>query len=118
MSPIELIRTKVQALPENVRMVAMVQSELRSGGIASLWRGVSPTLWRDVPFSAVYWSAYEYTKKQLQPWANSENGSPMLASFISGASSGTLAALLTHPFDLVRYLSYIRAFIHSHKRAE
>jgi solute carrier family 25 protein 39/40 len=100
-SPIELIRTKVQSLPANTRMIDMVQSELRSGGIGSLWRGVSPTLWRDVPFSAIYWSAYEYNKKQLTPWANGEHGSPAIASFISGATSGTLAALITHPFDLV-----------------
>jgi solute carrier family 25 protein 39/40 len=96
-----MIRTKAQALPENSRMFSMIRTELANGGIGSLWRGVSPTLWRDVPFSAIYWSAYEYCKKTLEPWSNSERGSPGLAAFISGASSGTLAAIATHPFDLV-----------------
>ena len=36
----------------------------KSGPLA-LWKGLGPTLWRDVPFSAVYWAGYENTKAAL-----------------------------------------------------
>jgi hypothetical protein len=56
-SPIEMFRTRLQALPTAAGsptyasttkdMVAMVQTK----GLTMLWRGLGPTLWRDVPFS-------------------------------------------------------------------
>ena len=36
---------------------------LKQEGVGALWKGVIPTLVRDVPFSALYWELYEAGKR-------------------------------------------------------
>lgn len=104
-SPLELLRTNLQATPlspahtQSLRSVSRDLRQLvRSQGTRALWRGLGPTLWRDVPFSGIYWSNYELVKKALH--RNGYTGS--LVSFISGATGGTIAAVLTSPFDVLK----------------
>jgi len=113
-SPIELIRTKQQSLNHSSSILEVLRSELRKeNGFRNLWRGVAPTLWRDVPFSAIYWTLYENTKaRYLNRYANSSNRKreTIFASFWAGASSGVIAATLTHPFDLVKTRKQIELY--------
>lgn len=58
---------------------------VKQDGVTGLWRGLSPTLLRDVPFSAIYWMNYETIKKFF--------GSPVPSfgfSFVAGAVSGSV----------------------------
>lgn len=89
----------------------MVQRE----GPQALWRGLLPTMLRDVPFSGIYWMGYEKIKHSL---AQREDLSHFQTSFIAGASSGMvsknkmdsehmlnilqIAAIITTPFDVVK----------------
>ncbi|XP_068616053.1 mitochondrial glutathione transporter SLC25A40 [Brachionichthys hirsutus] len=101
-SPLELIRTKLQAEKQSYRQLTdCIRGAVRSGGWLSLWRGLGATLLRDVPFSAMYWSNYEMGKKWLcERYDASE---PTLAiTFTSGAVSGSVAAIVTLPFDVVK----------------
>jgi solute carrier family 25 protein 39/40 len=109
-SPLEMFRTRLQALPTDGRpsptyastgrdMLALV----RDKGVTILWRGLGPTLWRDVPFSGLYWAGFEITKARLNgPHSPLPPLTPIATSFISGAFSGTLAALVTQPFDVLK----------------
>ena len=40
----------------------MVAEELHAAGVLALWRGLSLTLLRNVPFSAIYWVCVERAK--------------------------------------------------------
>lgn len=92
-SPLELIRTRMQAYQGSMGRVSIVWSALgRAGG---WWRGLGPTLWRDVPFSAIYWATYE----QLRRIQTSEHP---FGAFTAGAMAGMTAAFLTTPFDVVK----------------
>ncbi|CAO0801006.1 unnamed protein product [Mucor circinelloides] len=101
-SPLELFRTRMQSaegvngFPDVWRGVSrMVQKE----GPQALWRGLLPTMLRDVPFSGIYWMGYEKIKHRLQ----THHGlSHFQTSFIAGASSGMFAAIITTPFDVVK----------------
>ncbi|KAG0350809.1 hypothetical protein BGZ54_003622 [Gamsiella multidivaricata] len=112
-SPLELFRTRMQSVHTDTKgnsglfrgvsqgIVAMVRSE----GVLSLWRGLAPTLWRDVPFSALYWMGYENIKKRLVVWSNNHSQVPLNEfeiAFSSGALSGMIAATLTTPFDVAK----------------
>lgn len=70
-SPIELFRTRLQAaqggsssehLADTIRGVKDMVS---AHGYRSLWRGLTLTLWRDVPFSGMYWWGYETIRGKL-----------------------------------------------------
>lgn len=79
-SPIELFRTRLQAqaVPERAAGSAPanaanplastfrgIQDMVAAHGYRSLWRGLSLTLWRDVPFSGMYWWGYETIRGKL-----------------------------------------------------
>ncbi|CAG9824991.1 unnamed protein product [Phaedon cochleariae] len=99
-SPLELIRTKMQAQRQSYLEIGEALKLLvKQDGVRGLWKGIFPTLYRDVPFSAIYWMNYETMKTFL---GGPDSPPSFWISFISGASSGTLAATFTTPFDVVK----------------
>lgn len=86
-SPIELIRTKMQSQKmTNAEMFSTVRLVMQSQGILGLWRGLPPTILRDVPFSGIYWTCYEYFKSKFNV------GEPTFGfSFMAGAISGSVS---------------------------
>ncbi|KAI0361691.1 mitochondrial carrier [Trametes cingulata] len=105
MSPLELVRTNLQSTPPSPdhphtlrSVLTSIRSLAQSRGWHYLWRGLGPTLWRDVPFSGIYWAGYESCKRGLHAYGHEGAG----VAFASGAISGTTAALLTSPFDVLK----------------
>ena len=127
-SPIEMFKTRMQAsrstggahFAETVKGVGEMVS---THGYLSLWRGLTLTLWRDVPFSGVYWWGYETIRGALTEAREKKRGRSFEAeglrgrarsrsqsrenhmatfvdSFIAGATSGAAASILTTPFDV------------------
>lgn len=92
-SPIELLRTKLQSEKLSYRQLGTcVRRAVGAEGWLSLWRGLGPTLLRDVPFSAMYWYNYERGKRWLcQRYGTEEPTFAM--TFVSGATSGTVSAM-------------------------
>ena len=101
--PIELIRTKLQSRQGYGyrELMSVVRNAVRQNGVLSLWRGLSPMLLRDVPFSILYWVGYEFIKLKL---LQSHMGSvlPTAVPFLSGCVSGTISAIITNPLDVVK----------------
>ncbi|OBS76018.1 hypothetical protein A6R68_17530, partial [Neotoma lepida] len=78
-----------------------VSRKVSEDGWISLWKGWTPTILRDVPFSAMYWYNYEILKK----WLCEKSGlyePTFMINFTSGALSGSFAAVATLPFDVVK----------------
>ncbi|XP_039443431.1 probable mitochondrial glutathione transporter SLC25A40 [Culex pipiens pallens] len=97
-NPLELIRTKMQSEKLSYTEVGRgFKSMLKMQGVLGLWNGFFPTILRDVPFSAIYWTTYETLKKR------SNVTQPTFGfSFAAGAISGSVAAFVTVPFDVVK----------------
>ncbi|KAH8250015.1 hypothetical protein KR026_003611, partial [Drosophila bipectinata] len=104
-SPIELVRTKMQAQRQTyAQMLQFVRNVIALQGIWGLWRGLRPTILRDVPFSGIYWPIYEYLKRSL----GSGSSQPSFGlSFFAGVLAGSVAAIVTTPFDVVKTLEQI-----------
>ncbi|XP_061446717.1 probable mitochondrial glutathione transporter SLC25A39 isoform X2 [Rhineura floridana] len=101
-SPLELIRTKMQSRQLSYHELRVcIQSAVAQDGWLSLWRGWGPTVLRDVPFSALYWYNYELVKEWLCTQFHLTKAT-FTVSFAAGAISGTVAAILTLPFDVVK----------------
>lgn len=125
-SPIEMFRTRLQATPgtgtghfratlDGLHQMTQVR------GYSSLWRGLGLTMWRDVPFSGLYWWGYEAMRNMITDirekknhiedfkegrWSRRDSQShqsstiTLIDSFIAGSVSGAIAALVTTPFDV------------------
>ncbi|KAM6209106.1 mitochondrial glutathione transporter SLC25A40 isoform 1-T1 [Sarcoramphus papa] len=101
-SPLELIRTRMQYHKLSYKQLYMcVSSKVATDGWFSLWRGWSSTVLRDVPFSAMYWYNYERFKKMMGEEVGAHEPTFFIA-FTSGAASGSIAAVITLPFDAVK----------------
>jgi len=105
-SPLELFRTRMQG-PEGVNglreVMKGIQKMVKVNGVSSLWRGLESSLYRDVAFSAIYWTGYELTKRHLNNYMRENNiDNKFTVSFLSGATSGSIAAALTTPFDVAK----------------
>lgn len=128
--PIELFRTRMQATSGSTATGHMantfksMKEMMAEHGPRSLWRGLNLTLWRDVPFSGLYWWGYETIRGKLTDMREdrrgrsvaSEGGSRQRArtrsqsrenhtatfmdSFAAGAISGSFASIVTMPFDV------------------
>lgn len=97
-SPLELIRTKMQSQRLSYAEIRQaLKTVIKYNGIFGLWMGLSSTLLRDVPFSAIYWFNYE-TIKQMFRTSQQSFG----FNFLTGAAAGSIAALVTIPFDVVK----------------
>ncbi|XP_047917591.2 mitochondrial glutathione transporter SLC25A40 isoform X2 [Anser cygnoides] len=101
-SPLELIRTRMQYRKLSYKQLHMcISSKVATDGWLSLWRGWSSTVLRDVPFSAMYWYNYERFKKMMCKNLGAHEPTFFIA-FTSGAASGSIAAVITLPFDVVK----------------
>lgn len=96
-TPGEVIRTRLQADSKTNLTKVLKQIKLEK----NWYKGFTPTLMRDVPFSAIYWTVNEkirtdYLKSEFFQKSN------FWKSFVSGALAGALSAGLTHPFDVMK----------------
>ncbi|SCZ87717.1 BZ3500_MvSof-1268-A1-R1_Chr2-2g05183 [Microbotryum saponariae] len=109
-SPLELVRTRLQSTSDSTSVRSIILTlRAEGGGLSSAWRGLPPTLWRDVPFSAIYWAGYEAIKRSItggkgmgEGWQDQSLSSEFAVAFVSGAGSGMIAATVTNPFDVVK----------------
>lgn len=93
-SPLELARTQLQAgSPGSV--FSVIRRVIVNQGTPALWRGLAPTLLRDMPFSSIYWGCYERIR-----------GLKTIPIFdyptTAGLAAGSLAAFCTTPADVVK----------------
>lgn len=116
-SPIELLKTKMQhrGAEGNVLKVAEeILHAVRQNGPRVLYKGLVPTLWRDVPFSAIYWAGFEQFRRLYSAAGDADRSTSnrFVHSFMAGASSGMIAAALTTPFDVAKTRQQVHSLHH------
>lgn len=111
-APLELVRTRRQAALQwpHKTVLAALRAIYRHEGSGTFFRGLGPTMLRDVPFSGIYWFGIEEisTRMRLNPPSRMLRlGDAALfdawaIGLTAGVSSGSFAALITTPFDVVK----------------
>jgi len=94
--PFTVIKTRFESGSFNYKSVFHALSVIyRTEGVRGLTSGITATLSRDVPFSAIYFATYSHFK-QFQ------TESSVGHSFSCGIVSGIFASIITHPADVVK----------------
>jgi solute carrier family 25 protein 39/40 len=101
-APLELIRTRAHTHHKDLSALRTMMKMVEGGGVRSLWTGLGATLWRDVPFSALYWLGYERGVEALGQSEADGSLTYMAKAFTAGAGAGMGAAFVTTPFDVVK----------------
>jgi len=99
-TPIELVRT-IQASGVAKSSTFLLENLYRQRGIPGFYLGLRATLFRDVPYTFIYWQSYHMMKDQVLPEGIQSLGS-MASVFTAGSISATAAAIFTHPFDVLK----------------
>ncbi|XP_053605669.1 probable mitochondrial glutathione transporter SLC25A40 isoform X1 [Plodia interpunctella] len=100
-SPLELIRTKMQSKKLTyAEITSALRDVVKYEGYRGLFRGLGSTLLRDVPFSGMYWTMFESTKRVFNRPDSEKNS--FLFNFFCGSVAGSVAAFVTLPFDVVK----------------
>ena len=103
--PLELVRTIMQTSKDASETMPNVLRTLRRQPVGAWFRGLMPTLLRDVPFSATYWFLYETLKQRVvlsEAQLHSTTARTFVQSLVCGAGAGMAAALVCAPLDVVK----------------
>ncbi|CAI2737330.1 unnamed protein product [Dicrocoelium dendriticum] len=99
-NPLEIVKIRLQVSGEiaSTKRTSAI-SVIRDLGIFGLYKGSRACFLRDIPFSAIYFSAYNHLKRRFAD----ENGFNSPTSLLAAATlSGAPAACLTTPADVIK----------------
>lgn len=117
-APLELIRT-VQAV-NNKNTIDIINEIYSKNGFKGFYRGYSSLILRDAPFSSIYWLGFETFRSYFTSFSSSKSGSGVndtrvhtnIINLSSGAAAGTIAAVVTHPFDVLKTFRQLQSIEH------
>ena len=73
----------------------------REEGLGSLWKGVVPSLLREITYSSVRLGAYEPIRNMITTDHELQTGnSPIWKKFTAGMTTGAIGSGLANPIDL------------------
>ena len=78
-------------------------------------RGLGPTIARDAPYSGIYLTVFQASKRVLGVRAGDQNGAWLgtapeaVRTFVAGLFGGAVATILVHPADTIRTRVQLRA---------
>uniref|UniRef100_A0A914RLS7 Uncharacterized protein n=1 Tax=Parascaris equorum TaxID=6256 RepID=A0A914RLS7_PAREQ len=85
-----------------ITAIGLTVNLLRSKGIAGLYKGVGPTMARDVTFSTIYFPLFAYLEA-LGPRSTDGSGDAVFyASFIAGLTAAAFASFAVTPLDVIK----------------
>ncbi|KAG6976705.1 hypothetical protein JG688_00001103 [Phytophthora aleatoria] len=102
MAPFTIVKARMEFLPPGTfdSNMHVVRHVLHHEGVRGLYRGMVPTLIRDVPFSGLYVLIYTRLRDS---WTEKFSHLPVYGvHFSSGVVAGVLATSIVHPADVVK----------------
>ncbi|PPQ63823.1 hypothetical protein CVT24_009773 [Panaeolus cyanescens] len=105
-NPLEIVKIRLQVQGEAAKVEGAVPKGaihiIRQLGILGLYKGSSACLLRDIPFSAIYFTAYSHLKSDV--FHEGYNGKKLsfLETLAAAGIAGMPAAYLTTPADVVK----------------
>ena len=105
-SPIELLKIRQQLSQrgcDSAKLWPLTRGIVTNSGCLSIFRGLSATLVREVPASIVWFTTYDYSKKELQGVLPKDSVVSDVAAVLTAASlAGMSSWAITYPIDVVK----------------
>ncbi|CRG98146.1 mitochondrial carrier protein, putative [Plasmodium gallinaceum] len=109
-SPLELYKTNIQANVCNnykITIFDIFKDKKNRKVKINIYKGITSTLIRDIPFSALYWSLNEYLvsyikKNDTEFEKRKKFIKKFVYPFICGCLSSTITTFITHPLDIIK----------------
>ncbi|KAL8694875.1 MAG: hypothetical protein Q9218_000539 [Villophora microphyllina] len=104
-NPLEIVKIRLQVQGEMAKHADVPRRSamwiVRNLGLVGLYKGASACLLRDVPFSGIYFPAYNHLKRDLFGESPSKKLG-IVQLLTAGAIAGMPAAYLTTPCDVIK----------------
>ena len=110
-SPIELIKTRLQAAGATAASsstatpstsLAVIRSVVASEGVAGLWKGALPGLYRSAILTACQCATYDEVKRFVVARTGGGKGDSVGTHLVSSMIAGLVTTTVTAPFDVVK----------------
>ncbi|KDR85744.1 hypothetical protein GALMADRAFT_234804 [Galerina marginata CBS 339.88] len=105
-NPLEIVKIRLQVQGEAAKVEGAIAKGavhiIRQLGILGLYKGATACLLRDIPFSAIYFTAYSHLKKDVFQEGYNGKRLSFLETLGAAAIAGMPAAYLTTPADVVK----------------
>lgn len=98
-NPMEMLMINMQSAAASGRRGKSMVALARELGLAGLYKGTAATLFRDIPFSVVFFSMNASMRTAL---TSDEGVLPMRSVFLAGIVSGSTAATFSTPMDVIK----------------
>jgi len=109
LTPIELIKCRMQASRAYTSTLDCTMQTIRMDGVRGLFRGGSSTMLREIPGTAVWFSTYDIASRRIHQlythFANVREGTTPpgpINQCLSGAIAGCLYWLIPYPIDTIK----------------
>ncbi|XP_042031620.1 mitochondrial arginine transporter BAC2-like [Salvia splendens] len=102
LSPVELVKIRLQLLRSPMGPRDVARSILRAEGFRGLYRGLTITVLRDAPAHGVYFSTYEYTREWLHPGCRKGGCESYGTMLLAGGLAGVASWICCYPLDVVK----------------
>ncbi|KAG8830846.1 mitochondrial aspartate-glutamate transporter agc1 [Serendipita sp. 399] len=101
-NPLEIVKIRLQVQGELGGVKRGAGHIIKELGLLGLYRGASACLLRDIPFSAIYFTAYSHLKKDVFHEGYNDKKLHFGETLSAAAIAGMPAAYLTTPADVVK----------------
>ncbi|WFD04247.1 hypothetical protein MOBT1_002952 [Malassezia obtusa] len=106
LNPITIVKARYEsshyARTAYPTILSSLRAIYRDGGFTGFFRGFSATALRDAPYAGLYLAVYEHTKQLLGRFATYDRSGNAWVVSASGLTAGTLATVITQPFDILK----------------
>jgi len=102
-TPMELLKIQLQqASGAKTSASQLALSLFREKGIAGLYRGIGPTMARDVTFSMIYFPLFAKLDSLGPRKSDGSGGAVFYASFVAGILAGAVGSFSVTPLDVIK----------------
>lgn len=99
-APLDRLKVFLQVQPSKQKIADCLQTMVKEGGVAGLWRGNAMNVLKIAPESAIKFAAYEQIKRLIK--GDSKEALSIYERFFAGAIAGGVSQTIIYPLEVLK----------------